>query len=161
MDTQPMVALPGTERPAPPGAVSVGPSPDTERIEITLLVRPSHPLDELEARLQQLGNSEPAVMSREAFQAEYGADPEAIARVSAFAQAHGLEILDVSAASRSVHLAGTVAEMSTAFGVALQQYRLPGGQMFRAHTGPVNVPASLSGVVQAVFGLDTRPQAQR
>jgi kumamolisin len=46
--------------------------------------------------------------------------------------------------------------MEQAFGVRLTRYAIPGGH-YRGRTGPVHVPAELSDVVEAVFGLDNRP----
>lgn len=46
--------------------------------------------------------------------------------------------------------------MSRAFGVRLVHREHAGGR-FRGHEGPVRVPASLRGIVEAVLGLDNRP----
>jgi kumamolisin len=56
-------------------------------------------------------------------------------------------------------LAGTVAQFNDAFGVELQQYSHPGGT-YRGRTGPVHVPVELNGIIEAVLGLDNRPQAR-
>jgi kumamolisin len=77
----------------------------------------------------------------------------------AFARAHGLDVVETSIPRRSVVLAGTLAALSTAFGVTLQQYAHPGGT-YRGRTGPIHVPPELAPIVQAVLGLDDRPQAQ-
>jgi kumamolisin len=58
-----------------------------------------------------------------------------------------------------LRLGGTVAQMSEAFGVSLGTYKL-GTATFRGRTGTISLPASLANVVEAVLGLDTRPQAQ-
>jgi kumamolisin len=160
MNPEQMVAIPGTEHPLPADAEPLGALPPGERIEVTLHVRPRQSLDALGARLNQPGTGERPVMSREEFAAQYGADPDAIARVEAFARTHGLTVLEVSAPRRSIRLAGTAADLGAAFGVDLQRYRLPDGQTFRAHAGPSHVPANLSDAVQSVFGLDTRPIAR-
>src|SRR5437867_4653106 len=66
--------------------------------------------------------------------------------------------METNIARRSVVLAGTVAALSAAFGVELQQYEHPGGT-YRGRTGAIQVPEELAPIVQAVLGLDNRPQA--
>jgi kumamolisin len=96
-------------------------------------------------------------LSREQFAVRYGADPADIQRVRDFAAAHELGVVDASAARRSVVLAGTVDQMSAAFGVELRRYEHPDGS-YRGRTGPVYVPPELAEIVVAVVGLDDRPQ---
>jgi kumamolisin len=79
--------------------------------------------------------------------------------LEAFAHAHGLQVKEVSPGGRSVTLAGTAKAMSTAFGVSLARYETPGGS-YRGTTGPVQVPADLAPVIEAVVGLDNRPHAR-
>lgn len=62
------------------------------------------------------------------------------------------------AARRVVTAEGTVAQMQTAFGVSLSRYQV-GTTVFRGRTGSVRIPGHLRGVVEAVLGLDNRPQA--
>jgi kumamolisin len=152
------VPLEGSERRRAPGARKVGPAPQDERVEVTVIVRPrtADPLP-----IEQLAAQPPAErthLSRAQYARTRGADPADIARVEAFARAHGLEVLKSDAARRSVALAGTVAQMSAAFGTELARYAAPQGA-YRGRTGPVHVPAELADVVEAVLGLDDRPQA--
>jgi len=42
-----------------------------------------------------------------------------------------------------------------------RQQRLPDGSTFRGFEGEISVPTDLQGIVQGVFGLDTRPVARR
>ena len=69
--------------------------------------------------------------------------PEDIAKVVAFAQAHDLAVVQISEARRSVWLSGTVAQLSAAFGVKLEEYDHPQGGTFRGRTGPIMIPADL------------------
>ena len=116
-----------------------------------MLVRPRQPLPSLDAQ---------PVMSREAFAASYGANPDDLRTVEAFARAHGLEVLESNQARRSIGLRGTARALGEAFGVALQRYRDGSGRTFRASDGPIFVPSDLAGVVQGVFGFDDRPAAR-
>jgi len=56
-------------------------------------------------------------------------------------------------------LSGDAQSMSAAFGVTLKQFEHDGGT-YRGRTGSISVPADLAGIVEGVFGLDNRPQAE-
>jgi kumamolisin len=131
----------------------LGPVDPDERVEVSMIVRPRRPLAELEARLDR-------PMTREEFAASYGADPADLSQVEAFARTHGLVVLESSAARRTVRVAGRAADVERAFGVRLVRQRLGDGTEFRSPDGPVNVPDELSGIVESIFGLDTRPAAR-
>jgi kumamolisin len=151
------VPVPGSERAPAAGARKVGPVPRDERVEVTVVVRPrsSDPL-----AIEQLASQPPGErrhMTRRDYERTLGADPADMERVAAFAREHGLEVLWSDAARRSVGLAGSVAQMTAAFQTELARYESPHGA-YRGRTGPVHVPAELADVVEAVLGLDDRPQ---
>jgi kumamolisin len=155
------VPIPGSERAALLGARAVGtPHPD-ERLEVTVEVRSRSAIRGLPAAepLGALPPRERQYLSREAFAATYGADPNDLAKVEAFAHEHGLTVVEASVAKRSVKLSGTVADLSAAFGVYLATYEYPGGT-YRGRVGPIHVPAELAAIILAVHGLDDRPQAK-
>lgn len=89
--------------------------------------------------------------------AKYGASPEDLAKVEAFAKENGLEIVEESLEKRSVILSGTVAQFCSAFNVELKSYKHTKG-VFRQRTGSIYLPPELIPLVQAVLGLDNRPQ---
>jgi kumamolisin len=60
---------------------------------------------------------------------------------------------------RTVKLTGTAADMQKAFGTVLEQKMIDGAE-YRVREGGIQLPASLAGAVEAVLGLDNRPQAQ-
>ena len=158
------IPVPGSERAALPGARLVGAADPNERLLVTVLVRRRSPSTSKgltamidEANAHRL--SERQHMSREQFAAAYGADPEDLDKVEEFAHEHGLDIVEVNAAQRRVVLSGTVATLSTAFGVSLAQYKSPKGN-YRGRTGPVRVPDELAPIIEGVFGLDNRPQTR-
>ncbi len=138
-------------------ARAIGPTHPDEHIELSVLLKPRRPLDELEARLDQ--GLPP--LTREEYAARYGADPADVARVEAFARAHGLQVIESSPARRTVRLAGTAGDLAALFGTQLVEYQSEDGTRFRAPTGTIRIPDELAEVVQAVFGLDTRPVARR
>jgi kumamolisin len=147
------VPVPGSEREPLPGSRAVGDAPADEPIEVTVLVRRKQGTEDLPSP-----GFVTERLSREEFDARYGADPADIQHVRDFADAYGLEVVEASTARRSVVLSGTVEQMSAAFGVDLREYEHPAGA-YRGRTGPIYVPPELADVVVAVVGLDDRPQA--
>ena len=149
-----------SDRQPMPGARAVGASRSDERIEVTLQLCARAAPDERAAGLgDDKHPSQRRYLTREEHEAAYGADPAHIAKVADFAKAHGLVVVESSAARRSVVLSGDVQSMNAAFGVKLQEFEHAGGS-YRGRTGTVSLPATLAGIVEAVFGLDNRPQAE-
>ncbi len=142
------------------GARAVGDADPSERLEVTILVRRKGAA-EFSARAGALaGNgARPGHLAREDFAKQFGAEPADIASVKAFAKQHDLAVVQEDPARRTVILSGTVAQFQSAFGVKLQRYEYDGGS-YRGRTGTVQLPSGLDGVVEAVLGLDDRPQAQ-
>ena len=155
------VVLPGSERSARRGSRVVGAPDPNQQIKISVRVRPRQSLQTL-ASANELNATPPArrkYLSREQFAANYGANPEDLAKIEAFAHQHNLTVIEGSQARRTVVLSGTIAALSAAFGVYLANYEHPEGA-FRGRTGPIYIPEDLAGVVQGVFGFDNRPQAR-
>jgi kumamolisin len=154
------VTLKGSERIAVVGARSRAPADPTERLEVSVIVR-RRARQTLQTRVATLatGNRSAGFLSREEFAQEHGADPADLAVVRKFALANGLTVMHEHAARRTVILAGTVAQFNAAFSVQLQQFAHPGGT-YRGRTGAIQLPAELDGVIEAVLGLDNRPQAK-
>jgi kumamolisin len=97
-------------------------------------------------------------MSREQFARQFGAASADIALVKRFARAHGLSVVQEDVPRRTVVLSGTVASMEGAFRAELKVFE-DGQGSYRGREGPVRLPGELRGVVEAVLGLDNRPQA--
>ena len=152
--------LTGSERVPLPGARVVGPADPTERLEVTVLVRRRAAAD-LHARAAQLaeGRAGAPYLSREEFAARHGADAADLAAVRAFAAAQGLVVVLEHAARRTVILSGTVAQFNAAFNVQLQRMQHDSCS-YRGRSGGIELPGSLAGVIEAVMGLDSRPQAE-
>jgi kumamolisin len=150
------VGLPGSERDPLPGARATGAADPTERISVTVVVRPREAVPESGAGQ---AHPEPRYLAREDFAARRGARPDDLAAVAAFARGHDLEVVESDPARRSVVLSGTVAAFNAAFGVELTRYDHAAGN-YRGHIGAIYVPGELASVVTGVFGLDDRPAAQ-
>ena len=103
--------------------------------------------------------SSPGVyLSREEFAQKHGADPADLAAVRNFATAQGLGVVQEHAGRRTVVLSGTVAQFSAAFNVQLQRMEHD-SCCYRGRSGAIEIPAELDGIIEAVLGLDSRPQA--
>ncbi len=153
------VTLKGSERTAIQGAQVVAPADPKERLEVSMIVRRSA-RTALQTRVAKLaaGNRSVGFMSREEFAKEHAADPADLAKVRKFASAHGLIVAQEHAARRTVVLSGTVEQFNAAFSVQLQKITAS-GRTYRGRTGALQLPQELDGIVEAVMGLDNRPQA--
>ena len=153
------VTLKGSERTAMPGARVLAPADPNERLEVSVIVRRCA-RTALQMRVSKLaaGNRSVGYLSREEFAQEHAADPCDLAKVRRFAAAHGLIVAQEHAARRTVVLSGTVAQFNNAFSIQLQRFAYSGGT-YRGRTGALLLPQELDGIVEAVMGLDNRPQA--
>ncbi len=143
--------LPGSEKP-PFGRTPIGKTP-TGGLTVTVVVRPRSPIDPA-----TLGE---ARLTRAQYAQKHGADPVAVKAVRAFAKRFGLTVEPGSPAPgrRGVRISGTTAAMQNAFGVTLQQ-QIHEGATYRVREGAIQLPQELAGMVEAVLGLDNRPQAK-
>jgi kumamolisin len=154
------IKLTGSERQPLEGARAVAAADPGERLEVSVLLRRRG-----NAVLKQhisafaKGERPSRHMAREEFARQFGADPKDMARVRKFAGKHGLAVVLEHAARRTLVLSGSVAQFNAAFQVRLQRFEHPEGS-YRGRTGPIRLPGELRGVVQAVLGLDNRPQAK-
>ena len=152
------VGLSGSERTGLSGAQVVGVVDPDLRIRVVLMLRPGAAMP----AAAWGGKSKPqerTYLTREEFAARYGADAKDVAKVDAFASEHGLDVGEINVGGRTMVLLGPVHAMCKAFNVALHVYSL-GGRSYRGRSGPIEIPEELGGVVQAVLGLDDRPQAK-
>ncbi|HEX6520408.1 MAG TPA: S53 family peptidase [Streptosporangiaceae bacterium] len=116
------------------GATDAGPVDTSARAELTLVLRRRAP-------------------------GAVGAADEDIERVRSVLTGLGLTITSVHAPSRRVKVAGTIGQLSQAFGTSVRMVRSD-DVTHRYREGALYLPQSLDGVVEAVLGLDDRPQAR-
>src|SRR6202021_259428 len=147
------VALVGSERTPMSGATLVGPTDPSQMVQVSIVLKPRRPLqaEELQGR----------ILSHDEFAATYGADPQQMQQVSAFASANNLTVIEIpdAVARRTVMVQGTAADVQKAFSVTLNDHNYPEGS-YRGRTGAIMLPAEIVEIVQGVFGLDNRPQAK-
>ncbi len=99
------------------------------------------------------------ILSAKSSRSSSAPTPADFAKVRSFAVSHGLAVVQEDAARRTIVLSGRVAQFSAAFGVKLEQFEYDAGT-YRGRTGAIQLPDELKGVVEAVLGLDNRPQAK-
>jgi kumamolisin len=155
-----LVELPNSVHHLPVGSKAIRRTRGQRWLELTVGVRRRKQLPDL----LKLDGQLPAArtyMTRDQLADEYGSDPKAIARIEAFAKAHKLVVTRNEPASARIGLAGTVANLSTAFGVTLFDYSHPRLGEFHARTGPVHVPSQIADAITGVFGFNNHRVLRR
>ena len=148
--SQERVALPGSEKSAFSHPDAAPAKPSRALITVSVIVRRISPIDAATLGRQRL--------SRAQFRARHGADPAALKLVQQFAKEFGLTAQLASPELRNLKLTGTQSAIETAFGVKLAHHKV-GDAIFRVRQGAICIPAQLVGAIEAVLGLDNRPQA--
>ncbi|MEO6910732.1 MAG: protease pro-enzyme activation domain-containing protein, partial [Edaphobacter sp.] len=152
--TQNRIVLPGSERPPFTASAFASAAPSAARLTVSVLLKRKTPLK----AANRLGKER---LTRAQFRQLHGPDPNAIKLVRAFAKEYGLSVPSGSPfpGSRILKLSGTVAAMQKAFGATLLHQPSPTAT-YRVRAGSISLPIELSGSIEAVLGLDNRPQAQ-
>lgn len=149
------VKLPGSDRQPMAGAKKTAAADPNAIMQATIVLRPrqsnAQPLADLVAHGERL--------TREEYQARYGADPADVQAILAFTSGFGLALTKVDLGARTVTLTGKTGAFGKAFQVELAHYQHPGGT-YRGRTGAISIPQELSQIIQSVHGLDDRPQAK-
>lgn len=147
-----MVELANSKHQIPAGAKALRRTNGHRRLELTLGVRRIQEIPDLSALDNVLPRNR-QYMTRAQLTNNFGSDPQAVTAIQAFAKAHHLVVTHDNRASARIRLAGTVADLSAAFGVTLFDYSHPELGDFHARTGPVQLPAEIAGAVTGVFGF--------
>jgi len=137
----------------PTGSIAKRRTNPHQWLELTVGVRRRQDLPDLSA----LDNRKPEdrrYMTREQLADHYGSDSAAVERIEKFAADHHLVVTKNEPASARMGLAGTVEDVSAAFGVELFDYNHPELGDFHARTGAVSLPADLGDAITGVFGLN-------
>lgn len=155
------VTLSGSHRAALPGSRRVGAVPAGERISVSVVL--AH--RDAEGQAQRHESATHPEHGRRRYvdiddaEAVFGADPAAVEQVRTFAAEHHLEVDDVTMATRTVKLSGSVADMCSAFDTTVERFEFAGTR-YRGRSGTLSIPEQLDGVVTAVLGIDDRPVGQ-
>ena len=151
--SQQRVVLAGSEKASLSAATGEKAARPSSVLTVSVVVRRKNPLN-----TKRLGQDR---LTRTQYRQQHGADPAAITLVRAFAKEFGLTVEKGTPKPerRTIKLTGTVTAMQKAFGVTLTQKVLD-GNTYRVREGSILLPSELAGAVEAVLGLDNRPQAQ-
>jgi kumamolisin len=158
MASHSLVPLTGSHREPLSAAVPAGPVDPQERIELTVVTRRA-------ASLPVGGDGAPARISRAELRDRYGSDPadhELVASALTSLEP-AIEVTSRDPGSRRLTLAGPAGPLARAFSTELSMVSSPGprGELVthRYRSGSLQIPAELNGIIVAVLGFDTRPQA--
>jgi kumamolisin len=159
LTASPRAVLPGSEKApfVPSAAIQAAgetPAPSGAKITVSVVVRRKAPL-------KVTNRTGKERLTHAQYRQSHAADPVAVKLVRAFAKEYGLTVAPDTPGPerRTIKLIGTIANMQKAFGVTLV-HKAHEGASYRVREGSITLPAELVGPVQAVLGLDNRPQAQ-
>ncbi len=129
-------------------------TPAKSKVTVSVIVKRKKPL-----KINRAGG--PVRVTPAEFKKHHAADADALKRVRAFAREFHLKVESdpASALRRTVQMTGSAADIQKAFGVELKQTSIDGTK-YRVREGGIHVPSTLTDVVEAVLGLDNRPQAK-
>ena len=154
ISASPRTVLPGSEKSAFVQTAGEKPAPSGTKITVSVIVRRKKPLKPANLTGKQR-------LTHAQYRQLHGADPTAVKLVRAFAKDFGLAIAPVihGPERRTIMLTGAIAAMQKAFGVNLI-HKTVDGVTYRLREGNITLPSGLIGFVEAVLGLDNRPQAK-
>jgi len=154
LSASPRTVLPGSEKAPFVQTAAEKPAPSGTKITISVVVKRKNPLK----AANRTGKER---LTHAQYRQRHGADPDAVKLVRAFAKEYDLKVAPDTPGPerRTIKLIGTVAAMQKAFGVTLVHKTLE-GTTYRVREGSITLPSQLVGPVEAVLGLDNRPQAR-
>ena len=160
MSDQQLVPIPASRREPVPGAQRVADIPAEDQVRVSIVVRRKAGGAEKAHQAAAAGAGLPGSPGdrRRQLTEQAGADQADLDRVTQWATAAGMRVESADPATRTVMLTATAAQASAAFGVSLGRYQTH-GYSYRGREGEVHLPPAVAEVVQAVLGLDNRPQA--
>lgn len=151
------IALAGSDRAAPEGAVFVGDVDPDERIVVALHLKRRSPDKFQPGSAGDLARLSQSITRRALAALRRRTHARAAERVKKFARANGLAVRGVDFAGRTVTLEGTARQMAQVFGATLRIYD-DGHRRFRARIGQLMIPGDIEPWTRAVLGFDQRPQ---
>src|SRR5271169_711932 len=154
LSPSPRTVLPGSEKAPFVQTAGEKPAPSTARFTVSVVVKRKAPLKVA----NRLGKQR---LTHAQYKKNHGADPAAVKLVRTFAKEFGLTVAPDTPGPerRTLKLIGTIAAMQKAFGVTLV-HKNHEGSTYRVREGSITLPSELVGPVEAVLGLDNRPQAR-
>jgi len=143
--------------PLPPGSRALGPvAPDTlVHVDVVLKPRDRSALVAFDSAVSTPGSASfRHYLTPAAFGARYGPAPSTIAATRRWLAGLGVTLGESAPGGFVIPVSGTAARIGSAFGVAIDDYRLPSGRIAYAPTERALVPASLASSLDGLVGLD-------
>src|ERR1700722_13642957 len=157
---QQQIELPNSTHTLPAGSIVQRKTSPNQWIEVTLGVARKQKLPTL-AALEIKKPRDRKYMTRDDLEKTYGSSDSAITQITAYAKQHNLQVTRSEPGAARMRLAGTVEDISNAFGVTLFDYHQDKLGDFHGHTGPVSIPAELKDAVTGVFGFNNHRHLRR
>ncbi len=157
---QQQIELPNSTHTLPAGSIVQRKTSPNQWIEVTLGVARKQKLPTL-AALENKKPRDRKYMTRDELEKAYGSSDTAVDQITAYAQKHNLQVTRSEPGAARMRLAGTVEDISNAFGVTLFDYHQDKLGDFHGHTGPVSIPAELKDAVTGVFGFNNHRHLRR
>ena len=132
------------------GAKPIKSSSAADPLEITLVLRPR----------KAIPSQSPKHLTHKKFESQHRANATDVARIRKFAAAHNLTVAHDASHRRVIVLTGPTQAVAQAFDIDFAHFHHPRASYFAPSRGP-SVPAELKDIVEAVFGLNSRPTARR
>jgi len=152
------VQIIGSERKILPNAQKVDQTNLNEEISVMVIVRRHSANKDSSAEINecQFSNTH---FTHETFEQNFYIHPDDLKILEVFADEYELTVKETISSSGIVILTGTVKNLSRAFQVEIAEYEHPHFR-YRGRNGYVHIPEKLSPIIQAVLGLDNRPQTK-
>jgi len=148
-----------SERAAPSNAKLIGDTDPNAQMDVTVMLKSKATDLTMDRQLLRNATGRSAYITDDTeFANKFGADQDAVAALHKFAQQNNLQVADLDVRSGEAVLSGKVSDMSKSFGTTLQDYQI-GSQVLRAREGALHMDADFAQHVEAILGLDERPQA--
>ncbi|MCU1492657.1 MAG: hypothetical protein JWO62_421 [Acidimicrobiaceae bacterium] len=142
----------------PHHAQRLGRLPSSARVEIDVVLSPSHP-EQLAALTAAVSNPRSAqyrhYLARGTFASRFGATSGTIHSLESTLRRDGLDPTGVSSDRLAIHVRGKVGALERALSTRFSRYRLPGGSTAFANDAAPLLPSSVAAHVQAVLGLNS------
>src|SRR6202453_1664552 len=150
--------LPGHQGLVPPGATLIGPAPTSTALPLTITLKPRDPAA-LAAEAQEVSDPKSPeyrhFLTPSQFAQEFGPTTATIAQVSSSLQQAGLTVGEPSATGLSLPVAGTVAQVQSAFSTPISKYRLSSGKTGYDNATAPEVDTTVAPQIEGILGLDT------
>jgi len=156
----PKIALAGSNRVEPEGAVYAGEVDPDQPILITVYLKRRSPDKFAPGSAGDLARLSKPITRRALAAQRRRTHAHAAARIEDLAKKYGVTVRDIDLVQRTVMLQAPARLMSEIFGATLRIYD-DGRQKFRARVGQLTIPKEIAPWTRAILGFDQRPMETR